>query len=669
MPEYSQEGRIISVQTPLGDNVLLLQRLAGIEAISRLFTFHLDLLSENPAISFNDVVGRHAAVTIRLASGNRRYINGSVNRFVQSGRDDRFTHYQAELVPWMWYLTRSANCRIFQQMTVLEIIKVIFGFIHLDFKDKTAGSYETRDYVVQYRETDFNFVSRLMEEYGIYYYFEHELNKHTLVLADAPSAHQSCPHQERAIFDSTGHILEEERVTAFRIGQEFKTGTYSLNDYNFETPLTDLDVSEPTVLQSSVFELYDYPGIYLNKSAGEKVAKIRMQEQEASYIIGHGGGACGAFTPGYLFDLEDHYRSDLNKSYVLTEVRHDANCGGAYYTGQSEEDETNSNRFEVIPYPVPYRPERITPRPFVQGPQTAVVVGPPGEEIYTDQYGRVKVQFFWDREGKHNENSSCWIRVSYPWAGKGWGGLHVPRIGQEVIVDFLEGDPDRPIITGRVYNAVETPPFGLPAGAVISGYKTNSTKGGGGYNEISMDDTKGNELINVHGQYDRQKRIEHDERVSIGHDRTEHVFHDETITIDHNRTEQVGVDESITTGNNRTEQVGSNETITIGKNRTEQVGSDETVSIGQMRSHTVGINDMLNVGAAQEVTVGAAQALSVGLGRVVSVGMEQIVTVGQTHKLTAKKIELQASQEIILKGPGGIIKIDSQGITIKGTKG
>lgn len=689
MPEYSQAGRIIAVQTALGEDVLLLQRLTGDEGISRLFHFELDLLSENASISFIDIVGQRAAIGIRLPGGRTRYINGFISRFTQSGRDSRFTHYQAEVVPWLWFLTRNANCRIFQHKTVVEIIKQVFqdhGFSGY-FKDKTQASYENREYVVQYRETDFNFVSRLMEEYGIFYYFEHEAGKHTMVLADATSVHQPCPNQEQAIFDSTARIVEEERITAFEIGQEFKTGAYSMNDYNFETPLTDLDVSEPTVYDianSKAFEYYDYPGIYLKKGDGEKLAKIYMQEQEATHEVGYGSSSCGAFTAGYRFDLADHYRHDLDKTYVLTEVRHEANCGGAYYTGKAEEEETYTNHFTVIPYTVPYRPNRTTPRPFVQGPQTAVVVGPSGEEIYTDVYGRVKVQFFWDREGRRNENSSCWIRVSYPWAGKTWGGLHVPRIGQEVIVDFLEGDPDRPIIIGRVYNADQTPPFGLPAGAVISGYRTNSTKGGGGFNQMSMDDTKGNELYYVHAQRDKEKRVEHDERVSVGHDRTELVEHDERITIDNNRTEQVGVNESITIGNNRTEQVGVNESITIGSNRTEQVGSNETISIGSnrtesvgsnetvnigmMRSLTVGVNDMVNVGAAQEITVGAAQTLSVGLGRMVSVGLEQIVTVGQMHKLTAKTIQLEAAQEIILKGPGGTIKIDSSGITIKGTK-
>ncbi len=308
MPEYSQENRIIAIQTPLGDDVLLLQSLTGAEGISRLFAFHADLLSEQPSISFDDIVGKRVTITIHLANGENRFINGFVSRFIQTGRDNRFTHYEAEIVPWLWFLTRNANCRIFQNKSVKDIVTKVFADLGFqDFKDKTQGSYDEREYCVQYRETDFNFVSRLMEQYGIFYYFEHEAAKHTLVFADASSAHQPCPNQPKAMFDSTARVLEEERITGFQIGQELKTGACSMNDYNFLTPLTDLDVSEPTVhtvANNGTFELYDYPGIYLNKSGGEQIAKVRMQEQEASYIGGRGVSTCAAFTPGYRFDLE-----------------------------------------------------------------------------------------------------------------------------------------------------------------------------------------------------------------------------------------------------------------------------------------------------------------------------------------------------------------------------
>lgn len=619
MPEYSQESRIIAVQTPLGDNVVLLQRLAGIEGISRLFTFHLDLLSENASIAFNDIVGQRVTITIHLASGATRYVNGFVSRFIQSGRDSRFAHYQAEVVPWLWFLTRNANCRIFQQKTVLEIIKKVFQDLGFSgqFKDKTQGSYETREYVVQYRETDFNFVSRLMEEYGIFYYFEHELSKHTMVLADASSAHQPCPGQEKAIFDSTSRILEEERVTGFQIGQELKTGAYSMNDYNFETPLTDLDVTEPTlytVANNSTFELYDFPGIYLKKPEGETGAKVHMQEQEAAHLVGNGTSSCGAFTPGYRFDLEDHYRKDLNKSYVLTEVRHDANCGGAYYTGQSEEEETYTNQFGVIPYTVPYRPSRITPRPFVQGPQPAVVVGPSGEEIYTDKYGRVKVQFFWDREGKANENSSCWLRVSQLWAGKQWGAMWIPRIGQEVIVDFYEGDPDRPVVTGRVYNADEMPPYPLPDEMTKSTIKSYSTKGGGGFNEIRFEDKKGKEQVFFFAQRNQDVRVQADRMVTIGNNT-------------HLTVEKGDQREKIKTGDKH---------LSVKGDRVTKIEGDDQLHV--MSNNFIAVEQRYSLYAVEEIQL-----------------------------KTDLNVVIEAGASITLKVGGNFININPSGIYIKGT--
>jgi type VI secretion system secreted protein VgrG len=305
----------------------------------------------------------------------------------------------------------------------------------------------------------------------------------------------------------------------------------------------------------------------------------------------------------------------MDKCYVLTEVQHMASVGESYseLNSRGDTEESYSNHFICIPFDVPFRPSRVTPRPTVQGPQTAVVVGRAGEEIFTDKYGRVKVQFHWDREGKRNENSSCWIRVSHPWAGKGWGAISIPRIGQEVIVDFLEGDPDQPIITGRVYNAEQMPPYGLPAGQVVSGIKSNSTKGGGGYNEFIMDDTKGNELIRVHGQYDMDSTIENDLREHVLHDRSRDVTNNETFTI----------------GNDQTETIGGNQTLSVAKNRTRTVSQNEIVTVVLTRTHSVGVNEMINVGAAQEVTVGGAQTVTVGLERAVTVGLNQDVNIGR----------------------------------------
>ena len=629
----AQEHRRIAISTPLGKDVLLLRGFTGSEAISQLFHFDLDLLSENDSIQFQDVVGKSVTLRIYDAKGGERHWNGFISRFSQGAQDRRLTAYRAQMVPWLWFLTRTADCRIFQNQKVPDIIQKIFTDLKFhDFKLRLYGDFAPRDYCVQYRETDFNFVSRLMEEEGIFYYFKQEEGKHTLVLANDPAAHDPCPNQKTARYDFRGgNLAYEDVVTELFYQEEFRTGAWAQTDYNFETPSTSLAV---TVSGKNPYQIYEYPGQYRVRPAGDQLAKIRLQEQTVPGKVIQGGGGCRYFSSGYQFKLEEHYRADLNQAYVLTSVRHMATQGASYQVGGGGGEElTYRNSFECIPFSTPYRPPRVTPEPFVQGCQTAVVVGPAGEEIYTDKHGRVKVQFHWDREGKKNENSSCWIRVSHPWAGQGWGAISIPRIGQEVIVDFLEGDPDQPIITGRVYNAGQMPPFGMPGGAVISGVKSNSTKGGGGYNEISLNDTKGTELINIHAQYDQQKKVEHDERVNVGNDRTEQVGHDEKITIGNNRTEKVGVNENITIGSNRTESVGANEKISIGSNRTETVGANEMVTVAITRTHNVGVNDMLNVGAAQEITVGGLQAVTVGVTRAKTVGTSETVNIGANQSI------------------------------------
>jgi type VI secretion system secreted protein VgrG len=621
-----QAHRRIAISTPLGKDVLLLRGFTGSEAISQLFHFDLDLLSENDSIKFQDVVGKNVTLRIYDADGGERYWNGFISRFSQGAQDRRLTAYRAQMVPWLWFLTRTADCRIFQNQKAPDIIQKIFkdlGFS--DFKLRLYGDFVTRDYCVQYRETDFNFVSRLMEEEGICYYFDHQDGKHTLILANDASAHEPCPNQNTARYDFRGgNVVYEDVVTEWQYQEEFRTGKWAQTDYNFETPSTSLAVA---VSGKTPYEIYEYTGEYRVRPVGERLAKIRLQEQTTPTIVFQGAGGCRYFSPGYQFTLQDHYRSDLNQAYLLTAVRQMVSQGGSYQVGAGGEEPTYRNSFECIPFSIPFRPQRVTPEPFVQGCQTAVVVGPAGEEIYTDKYGRVKVQFHWDREGKKNENSSCWIRVSHPWAGQSWGAISIPRIGQEVIVDFLEGDPDQPIITGRVYNAEQMPPFGMPAGAVVSGVKSNSTKGGGGYNEISLNDTKGTELINIHAQFDQQKKVEHDERVNVGHDRTESVGNNETITI----------------GNYRTEKVGSNETISIGANRTETVGSNESITVALTRTRNVGINEMVNVGAAQEITIGGLQALTVGAMRAKTVGTSETVGIG-----TDQTINVGANQSVTI---------------------
>lgn len=647
----TQAARQIAIDTPLGEDALLLRSLEGQEAISKLFTFELDLVSEDPSIKYQDIIGQAVTVRITLANGSLRYWNGFVSRFVQAGRDSNVAVYHATIVPWLWFLDQTTDCRIFQNKTAPDIIKQIFQeYGYGAFSLSLYGDFVKRDYCVQYRESDFNFVSRLMEEEGIFYFFEHENGKHTLVLGNDPAAHELCPNQPSARYEGTaGGWQDDDVIQQWLQEQEVRPGVFTATDYNFETPSTNLQSS---VDGKGKWEIYDFPGEYTKRGDGDKLVKVRLQEQQMPQCIARGTSDCRAFGAGYKFKLTDHYRNDVNQEYVLTALHHSAHHNLGITSGVADSNPVYENRFECVPASTPIRPPRRTPVPVVQGCQTAVVVGPAGEEIFTDKYGRIKVQFHWDREGKKNENSSCWVRVSYPWAGTAWGGIQIPRIGQEVVVDFIEGDPDRPIITGRVYNAGQMPPWDLPGKKTISGYKSNSTKGGGGYNEISFDDTKGTELIQIHGQYDMDTKIEHDERRHVLNNRSKNVDVDETTTIGNNRTEKVGNNEQTTIGVNRTESVGANESITIGANRTEQVGANETISIGGNRTETVAVIESISVGAARSRNVGAGEMVNIGAAQMINVGAAQVISVGGLRALNVGAIQFTSIGASLIQNVG-----------------
>ena len=518
----TQHTRIIAIYTPLEEDYLLLRSFTGHEGISHLFSFDLDLLSQDPAVKFKDIIGKPVTIRVTLANDKERYFNGFISRFEQIGCDTGLTTYRATMVPWLWFLTQTTDCRIFQNKSVPDIIQQIFkeyGFT--DVKFKLEGTYDAREYCVQYRETDYNFVARLMEQYGMFYFFEHEKDKHILVVADSPSAHQPCPEKKEAHWQLPGGGVapEEDVVTSLQMEQQFRPGKYALSDYFFKVPSTSLLSEVTTTINvggNGAYEIYDFPGEYEKKKDGEALAKLRMEEEEAKHLIITGTSTCRAFTSGYRFDLKEYGRGDMNKAYMLTEVRHKASLGDSYTTGIGGGSEDYSNKFACIPYEIPYRPLRVTPKPSVRGAQTAVVVGKAGEEIWTDKYGRIKVQFHWDREGKFDQDSSCWIRVSQNWAGKQWGAMFLPRIGQEVIVEFLEGDPDQPIITGRVYNAEQMPPYPLPDEQTKSTIISNSSKGGGGFNELRFEDMAGGEEIYLHGEKDWNVDIKRNESETIG---------------------------------------------------------------------------------------------------------------------------------------------------------
>jgi type VI secretion system secreted protein VgrG len=576
---YTQDTLRLQITTPLGADKLLVRGFSGEEYISAPFRFDVEMVSEDDGLDFSAVVGQGATVTLKLNDGTDHFFHGLVERFVQEDRDERFTTYHAELRPWLWMLTKTADCRIFQNQSAPDIVKAVFSDLGFtDFREALTGTYQPRVYCVQYNETAFNFVSRLLEDEGIFYFFEHADGKHTLVLADDADAHPPCPglgggaRYRRSAIEHT----DDRAVTRCRLEQQVVTGKFAHDDFNFETPATDLKVE--VAGEAGDLRVYEYPGGFSKTPDGEARANRRIEAAEQPRKLLRGEGHVRAFAAGHKFDLKEHYRADANTAYVLRRVSHAA----------TQERYTNS--FEAFPADVPFRPTRAAARPVIPGVQTAVVTGKPGEEIWTDKYGRVKVQFHWDQKGKKDENSSCWIRCDQGWAGKAWGGIFLPRVGQEVVVSFEEGDPDRPVVTGAVYNAEQAVPYALPAEQTKSTIKSNSSKGGAGYNELRFEDKKDSEEVYFHAQKDHNLVVEHD--------RTKKVLNKETNTIksDRSTTVQEGNDTYVVEKGNRTFQVKTgNETYEVKGTRAVTVTGDETHTDKANFTHEVTGNYELKV--------------------------------------------------------------------------
>ena len=660
MTKYSQAGRPLRVDTKLGTDKLLLGAFSGEEAVSEPFHFVLELFSEDPAVDGAQLLRTPVSVTIELPAGGQRLIHGLVSRFTQLNRLGELTVYRAEVVPWLWFLSLSKDCRIFQNLSVLEIIEKIFkdqGFS--DFQIKCNKSYAKREFCVQYRETHLSFVSRLMEEEGIFYFFQHSSSKHILTLADANSAVQPCQGQASArMAAAAGDWQGEDVVLSLQLENAVHTDKVTLRDYDYLQPSLQL---ENSVAGQGPAEFYDYPGSYTKLDAGDRYARLRLEAHEALGQVVRGSSTCRAFMSGGRFDLQEHFRSALNQAYMLLRVQHAGSAGG-YGLGAGGSFEYH-NSFSAIPHNIPFRPARTTRKPTVWGSQTAVVVGKSGEEIWTDSHGRVKVHFHWDRNGKKNEESSCWVRVATSWAGKNWGFVQIPRMGQEVIVDFLEGDPDRPIITGRVYNADQTPPYTLPGDQTQSGVKSRSSKQGGtdNFNELRFEDKKGSEQIIIHAEKDMQ--------VDVEHNRTETVGNDESITIGNNRTESVGKDESISIDKNRTESVGGDDSVSITGNRSLTISKDETIDVTGKRSDSVGKNEDLRIGETRSQNVGKDDKLSVGKNLAINAGDSVTIKTGDASITMKKNGDIQIKgNNITIEGSGKINVKASGDVAIKGAK-
>ncbi|MDY6993339.1 MAG: type VI secretion system tip protein TssI/VgrG, partial [Pseudomonadota bacterium] len=571
------------------------------------------------------------SLTIQFPEDNQRYINGMVTRFIQAGRDARFSVYRAELRPWLWALTLTQNCRIFQHLTVPEIIKKIFDDLGFsDYRFRLIYKYDKRDYCVQYQESAFNFVCRLMEDVGIFYFFEHQADKHTLVLADDLGAHPDCPAINIARFLQSSNETEvEDVVTHCQWSQQLVSGQYALKDFNFEIPKVNLKVQVGG--PCSDYLIYEYAAGFQKRDPGEFKVRRRIESQELDYQLLDGHSHCFSFTSGYQFTLTEHPRSALNQTYVLRWLSHDLSF--THY----------QNSFQAFPLETPFRAPVTTPKPRIVGTQTAVVTGPEGEEIWTDRYGRIKVQFHWDQEGQYDENTSCWIRVNQGLSGKGWGHFSLPRIGQEVIVSFFNGDPDRPIVTGAVYNGWQQVPYPLPAEQTKSTLKSNSSKGGEGFNEVRFEDKKGQEQIFIHAEKNQDIRVKNNTHEWIGNERH--------LVVKKHQLEQVEEDKHLTVKGDRFQLLASDTNLTVKGEQLEHTQGHYHVTVDGDQLTAIQGHEHVSIQGNQNQQIGQKASLKAG---------------SELHAQAGMIVSIEAGAQLTIKAGGSFITLDPSGVSIVG---
>ena len=698
----------------LGPPALIVTAFSGVEAISELFSFEIDLASEDAQIDFSAVVGQAATLSWTTSAGER-FVSGIVATFEQRGGGTRYSYYRARLVPKAWMLTLRQNSKIFQGDDVKKIVsKVLQGFGFADGDDFTFAKYvaahPAREYCVQYRETDWDFISRLCEEEGISYFFRHEQGKHTLVFTDEKSAFEPIEGDSTIPFRlASGMVDTAEAIYNFGYTESVRTGKVVLRDYLFTNPSLDLTTDPVTASTDTNLEVYDYPGNFDNKGWGGTLASYKGAGFRAQRALGKGESDVRAFIPGFTLTMAEHPRDDRNGPYLITRVQHwgDQRQSLGEDASNAANESPYGNSFECVPAATDYRPERLTPRPIVEGSQTALVCGPSGEEIWVDKYGRIKVQFHWDRLGAKDDKSTCWVRVSQAWAGAGWGITFWPRIGMEVVIDFLEGDPDHPLVTGCVYNGLNPVPYTLADEKTKSTIKSNSTPGGGGFNELRFEDAKGSEQVYIHAQKDMDTMVENnrtvtvgnDEEHTVGHDRTVHVKHDQTHTVDNERVATVKANDTETVEMSQTISVYADQSTTVGGSRSVDVTATDTINVLAARSLSIGAASSINVGGAEAVKIGATLDHQVGGNVTLKVGGDRSLEVAGNESVTitgddalqvagnwsgtvsgdstwettgnlsmkAKKIAIEAKDEIAIKVGSAEITMKSDGtIDIKG---
>ena len=656
-PNYSQDDQPLAIETPLGKDKLLLEAVNGEEGLGALFVFRLECLSVEETLSDTSIVGKQVSFRVNDSSNSPRWFSGYVSRFSWMGRDDVLTRWQVEVVPSLWFASLTSDCKIFQQQSVPDIVEAVLGDTsEITLSKKISGSHSPLDYCVQYRETDFAFVSRLMEHEGIGYHFEHAQGSLKMVVSDSNTAFTDCKDADVETAQGFASPATAGVITSWRHEYAFRPGKFVQTDYSFEEPTTSLLATgngKSTYSGASKAELFDYPGLYEKKPDGDASAKVRIEEEEATASVASGTSTCRSFSPGYTFKIKSHPNSaERGKKYLLTKVIHRASIRGAYEaSAQAGSGFEYENSFESVPSETVWRPIRNTAWP-AGTVQTALVVGPSGEEIYTDQYGRIKVQFHWDRYGKQNEQSSCWIRVSQSLAGPQFGMQFIPRVGMEVVVSHLDDDPNRPLVTGVVYNGTNKPPFELPSKAAQSGLQTRSTKEGSTStaNQLIFDDTKEAELVTLHAERNFTRTVENDDTLEVGFVTKDKG--DRSVKVYNNLTEEIGVGSE-----------NGNRSLTVYKDNSTTVSTGDekyTVSKGNATFDVTQGNHTVTVGGKQSNTIGKGHSLTV------SSGSHSVEVNSGSGTMKAMSWTIEGQTGITLKVGSNSIEIGPAGVTING---
>lgn len=638
-----QDRRAGVLETPLGQDVLALARMDGSESVNALFEYRVEALSMQGDIDFDQLIGLHATVTLNGVNGGKRKFDGIVTETHWLGVRDHFHAYRIILRPWLWVLSQQTDCFIFHEKKAPQIIAEVFGRhgALADFEDRTSGSYPVMEYCVQYRESDMAFVCRLMEEHGISYHFVHEDGAHRLIMTDEAAQHDTVPRASRRYIPLSGqdrrtdecfhHVIPERR---------FVSGKTTWRDYNFKTPTAKMEAGQAgaNAYANGDKELYDYPGRYLDEGQGKEFAKVRLEGEEAQDRRCMAAGNCVTLFPGGLVTLKDHPFESYNKEYVVLHSQLSF-ISQSYRTGGAGEEDSYEAQYELLASDIPLRPLKLTARPLVHGPQTAVVVGKDGEEIDCDEYGRILVRFFWDR--KNDQSMRC--RVAQNWASKQWGGMIIPRIGMEVLVEFLDGDPDRPLVTGCVYNADNMPPYTLPKFKTRSTFMSDSHKATG-FNEFRFEDEKDEEEVFLHAQKYLNSIVLDNETWDVGGNRDFHVAKSASQKIDGEK--------DMTVGGNHREFVGKERHVTVAKSHVEKIGENEHLEVGTDR--------IVKVGGDQHTAVDGDVRLEAGDKGHTKIGSTYFLDVG-------RDIVIDAGTSICLKVGGNFITINAAGIQIEGT--